>query len=272
MSISGNTRVLCVIGDPVAHSLSPRIHNAFLAESGLDYVYLAFQVKAGDLGRFIHAVQVLGIKGFNVTMPHKEWIVPFLDDMTEQVRRCGAVNTVAVKDGRLVGHNTDGAGFLRALALGGIVPVGMKVLILGRGGAAKTVALALADNGANVLMAARNMTLPPLDAQIEPVLWEEIGGIVGACDMVVNATPLGMPGQDFSDFSFVDGLPEHAYVVDLVYHPSQTTLLRRGHDRGLQAMNGLRHLVCQGALSFEFFTEITPSLTLVDGLIRDLSS
>ena len=311
--ITGETKLLCVIGDPVAHSLSPRIHNTFAAacgclgaagssgargdldstghpgtmddldvtegpsRAGLSYAYLAFPITQDSLAAFVQAAKTLNMRGFNVTMPHKEAIVPYIDVMSEDVRCRGVVNTVAIRDGRLHGYNTDGEGFVRAMSRTGFDPKGKTVLILGRGGAAQTIALSLAECGMHVCMAARSRSLPTavVEARIRGVLWEEIGREACSCDVLVNATPLGMQGRgegqrDFDDFSFLEGLPEDAWVVDLIYAPRRTQLLARAQDRGLRVMNGLAHLVYQAALAFEIFTGVMPPDGCIEGLLREM--
>ncbi|MCL1917759.1 MAG: shikimate dehydrogenase [Peptococcaceae bacterium] len=300
--ITGETQVLCVIGDPVAHSLSPYIHNAFVSAcgnsgvtknlgaaeclsaaerpgtAGLDYAYLAFSIAQGGLADFVRAAKTLNMRGFNVTMPHKEAIVSYMDVVSEEARRCGAVNTVAIREGVLHGYNTDGEGFVRALSRMGFDLKGKTALILGRGGAAKTIALTLTEHGMHVSMAARSRTLPAavLEARVKGVLWEEIGREACSCDVLVNATPLGMQGsggeqRDFEDFSFLGSLPGGALVVDLVYAPQRTQFLLQAEERGLRVMNGISHLVYQAALAFEIFTGAAPSDDCIEGVLRELS-
>jgi shikimate dehydrogenase len=276
--ISGETKLLCVIGNPIAHSLSPQIHNAFISSCGLDYVYLAFPVEEGGLSAFVQAAKTLEVRGFNVTMPHKEAIVSYMDYVSEQARQSGAVNTVAIREGRLHGHNTDGEGFMQAVSrknltgLPAFDTVGKSALILGRGGAARTIALTLVKSGMQVSMAARSKDLPIAGVCVKPVLWEEIAREAAGCDMLVNATPLGMHGQDFDCFSFLDCLPKNALVVDLIYAPRRTKLLEQAHARGLRTMNGIPHLTYQAALSFEFFTGAAPPGACVAGLLEELEA
>lgn len=256
-SITGETRLLAVIGHPVSHSLSPQIHNRFAEALGLAYAYMAFDVTAETLGRFLDAARLLGIAGFNVTMPLKESILPHLDRIGESAERYGAVNTVVNRGGALTGHNTDGGGFL--LSLEGLIDLERaRALILGAGGAAKAVALALGEKRAEVRTVSRRQ---------EPVggaasfRWDDIAEAAKGCSLLVNATPLGMHGvrEEFADFSFLDSLEPGAAVFDLVYAPRETLLLREASRRGYRALNGLSHLVRQAALSFELFTGQMPS-------------
>ena len=142
------TGLLCVIGDPIGHSLSPLLQNTMLKELGEDYLYLALPVKAGTVEPFVSAAKAIGIRGFNLTMPHKEHIIPFLSHMTPEARHCGSVNTVRIIDGQLEGHSTDGLGFRKSLETFGRDFPGQTVTILGAGGAAKSIAMTAAECGA----------------------------------------------------------------------------------------------------------------------------
>lgn len=270
--ITGETRLLALIGHPVSHSLSPQIHNRFAACLGLPYVYLAFDVVPDGLGRFIDAARLLGIAGFNVTMPLKESIIPYLDAVGDEAGLCGAVNTVVIKDGGLYGYNTDGEGFALSLERDGFGFLGKRALILGAGGAAKAVALALARKGMSVCMASRNPDGAARIGEAGYCHWDNIADEAVGRHLLVNATPLGMRGVDgnFSDLSFLDGLAPDAVVYDLIYSPRETALLRAALRKGLRAMNGISHLVCQAALSFELFTGTAPPQEAVMDLLRKI--
>lgn len=237
---------LCVIGSPVSHSLSPAIHTEFLRQAGLEGTYAAVEITEETLPAFVAAAKSGDWDGFNVTMPLKERILPLLDELGSEVTT--AVNTVVVRQGRAIGHNTDGAGFLQAFPCS---PAGKKCLILGAGGAARAVCDALLGAGAEVTVCSRKgVSLP--GAEVMP--WAELNA--AGYDILVNATPLGMAGhEDFSDFSFLNALPAHAVVFDLVYHPAETALLQKAKALGLTAVSGLALLYAQAKLSFEYFTE-----------------
>ncbi len=253
MKLSGKTKLLAVIGDPIEHSLSPLIQNHFARELGLDYAYLAFRVQKGGCADFLASALTLPICGFNVTMPLKEEIFQLICKNSPEASEAGAVNTVVVRENsEAFGYNTDGNGFLRSLK-GGIPS---RVLINGGGGAAKTLVCALKAAGASVTVAVRN---PSNATQIGADRVIALDGIAEACanaDLFVNASPLGMAGKDvdYADFSFLTNMPKHALVYDLIYAPSQTNLLKEAEKRGLKTQNGLAHLVYQAALSFELFT------------------
>ncbi len=256
---------LQVIGDPVLHSKSPLIHGAMLRELGLDIPYTAHTVRRGGLGEYLAWAEAEGITGFNATMPHKEDLLPFLDELGEDAARCGAVNTVCLRDGKRIGHNTDGAGCLAALEEAGLWPA-RRVVLLGAGGAAKAVALKLAAAGAERVWVC-NRTLSKAEALcaadpagiLSPAGFD--GGTLAAlcadATLVVNCTNLGMdgcPGQ-FETLDFLDALPAGAGIFDLIYHPAETELLRQGKIRGLTVCNGLPMLIHQAIYALEHFLD-----------------
>ncbi|HEV7862774.1 MAG TPA: shikimate dehydrogenase [Acidimicrobiia bacterium] len=272
--VSGLTRVVGVIGDPVAHSLSPTLHNAAFEALGLDWVYVAFPVPRGRGAGAVAAVPALGLAGLNVTMPHKEDVAGACDELTPDAAALRSVNTVlSLPDGQTLGDSTDGPGFLDALAEDGIAVAGRPVLVLGAGGAARAVVLALGRAGAEVTVAARRPDAAESAAALAPAAravplgalapptgsrpaarpWA--GGVVDPAvfSVVVNATPLGMSGGDPLP---VDPQALHAdqAVVDLVYHPADTPLLTAARARGAVAVNGLGMLLHQAARSFTLWT------------------
>jgi shikimate dehydrogenase len=260
-----------VIGDPVAHSLSPTLHNAAFAALGLDWVYVAFPVPRGRAVDAVAAVPALGLAGFNVTMPHKEDVAAACDELTPDAAALRSVNTVVARpDGRTLGDSTDGPGFLDALAEEAIAVGGQPVLVLGAGGAARAVVLALGRAGAEVTVAARRPDAAaeaaalapgaravPLGAVSAPSAGSAGPGPSGvepaAFTLVVNATPLGMSGGDPLP---IDPGSLHAgqSVVDLVYHPADTPLLTAARAQGARAVNGLGMLLHQAARSFTLWT------------------
>jgi shikimate dehydrogenase len=254
--LSGHTRVVGVIGDPVAHSLSPTLHNAAFEALGLDWVYVAFPVPRGRGADAVAAVPALGLAGFNVTMPHKEDVAGACDELTPDAAALRSVNTVvALPDGRTLGDSTDGPGFLDALAEEAIVVAGQPVLVLGAGGAARAVVLALGRAGAAVTVAARRPDAAESAVSLASAAHAVPLGAVaaGTFAVVINATPLGMSGGDPLP---VDPASLHAgqSVVDLVYHPADTPLLSAARARGARSVNGLGMLLHQAARSFTFWT------------------
>lgn len=258
MTISGATRVAGVMGWPVRHSRSPAIHNAAFAATGLDWSYLAFAVAPGDAARAIAGMGALGIEGLSVTMPHKTAVAAAVDRLSADAVALGAVNCVARDGGGLVGHNTDGDGFIDALRIDeGVDPAGMRCAVVGAGGAARAVVRALAGAGAEqVAVINRNRSRAELAAPLAGS-----AGCVGgpehlaAADLVVHATPLGM-GEDRTLAFDPAACAPSAVVVDLVYHPETTVLLSAVAASGRRAVGGLGMLVHQAARAFSLWTGV----------------
>ena len=241
---------LCVIGDPVAHSLSPAIHTELLRQRGLAGSYETVTVREGELATFVERAKQGAYDGFNVTMPHKQAIVPLLDAVEEDAAAMNAVNTVVVRQGRATGYNTDGPGFVASLPFSA---AGKQVLVLGSGGAASAVSRALARSGAAVTICCRH---PEKTAgwNVEAHLWRELPMLAAECDLLVNATPLGMTGkEEFEDFRFLEDC--RGWVYDLVYQPRETALLAAARQRGLPVIGGLALLHAQAELAFELFIQ-----------------
>lgn len=236
---------LCVIGDPIGHSRSPAIHTRLLKKAGLAGTYEAVRVSADALPDFVAAARAGRWDGFNVTMPHKESVLPLLDSVSPTSEAIGVVNTVVIRHGRAIGYNTDAPGFLRTLSFS---PEGKRALVLGNGGASAAVVYALRGAGAAVTVCARH----PRPGQ-RP--WGELPRWTQDCDLLVNATPLGMAGQpDFANFGFLDGLHSGALVYDLVYRDDPTALVKEAAERGLDAKDGSELLRAQAELAFALFT------------------
>jgi shikimate dehydrogenase len=228
------------------------MHNAAFAALALDWVYVAFPVPGGRGDAAVRAVRDLGLAGLNVTMPHKDAAARACDDLAPEAGVLGAVNTVVVDGDRLVGHNTDGTGFLRALADDGVTVDGKRVLILGAGGAARAIVLAAGQAGASVTVAARREEPARAAAALGAGRATTLDAApIDECDVLVNATPLGMRGEapPFDPARLVPG----QFVYDTVY-PAETPLIAAARERGLVAAGGLGMLVHQGACSFELWT------------------
>jgi shikimate dehydrogenase len=273
--ISASTRVAGIIGDPVRHSLSPVLHNAAYRELGLDWVYLAFEVPGGDGPGALAAMRLLGIAGLSVTMPHKNAVVAACDVLTERAARLQSVNTVTrLGDSRLEGDSTDGEGFLRAVREAGCDPGGLDALVLGAGGAARAVALALADCGARVRLSARRLPAATAAAALVqgvPVPWEERDDAARSAGMVVNATPIGMAVEGSrSDEAPVASSSWHAdhVAADLVYHPIETRFLRDARSHGAATVNGLGMLVHQAGLQVERWTGVGAPIAVMRAAVN----
>jgi len=268
MRAMGNAvTVFGILGQPVQHSLSPAMHNAAFAYAGLPYRYFPFEVMPDRLHTAVAAIVALGLGGVNVTLPHKEAVVPMLDRVENGAARIGAVNTIEVSDGRLIGHNTDGEGFLRALADEAIHPEGMRVIMLGAGGAALGVTDALLSRGVAQMIvfsrtAARTAHLVNRMRQIHPDARISVGlgdaASAASSDtmptLLINATPLGLAADDSLPFPEARLGPGWV-VADLVYRPRETPLLRVARQRGAIPVSGVGMLLHQGALAFEIWTK-----------------
>ena len=250
----GGTRIACIIGWPVAHSLSPAIQNAAFQAAEIDWAYVALPVAPDDVADAINGIRALGIVGANVTMPHKRAVMEHLDEVGGEAERIGAVNTIVRSADRLIGANTDGAGFVRFLERAAGMPDG-PALILGAGGAARAVGVALADSGIAVTIAAR-------DPQRGEEAREAVGGtlvdfqdaakVAKDAVLIVNATPLGHEGDGVP--LDVDAIEPRHTIIDLVYAPPETRFLMAARERGARTHNGLGMLIEQAALSFELWT------------------
>lgn len=258
----GATRLAGVIGHPIRHSLSPILHNAAFAALDLDWAFAAFDVAPGQGKAAIDAMRVLGIDGLSVTMPHKADAAGAVDERVPTAERLGAVNTVVRRGTTLVGENTDGAGFVNAVRLDeGFEPAGKKCVVIGAGGAARAVVLALADAGAaDVVVANRTADRAASAAALAPGV-ARVGVLADAAsaDLVVNATPVGMGGDASVP---LDAALLHAgqLVVDLVYSPAVTPLVAAARQQGATAVNGLGMLIHQAALAFQHWTGLDPPL------------
>lgn len=276
MNVLGVTRVLGVFGHPIAHSLSPVMHNAAIRALNIDYIYVPFHVLPENLEQAIWGVRSLQIAGVNVTIPHKERIIPFLDEVSDYSRQIRSVNTVINRDGHLRGETTDGPGFLRSAEAAWGKLDGCRALILGAGGAAKAVAFALAGAGCEIIIANRTIerAVGLSDALSEvfksgkfrvvslddKALGEEIPRI----DLVVNTTSVGMH-PDIDGIPIAPGLLRKGLLVyDLVYNPARTRLVCEAEERGASAITGLKMLVYQGALSFEMWTGIQAPVDIME--------
>jgi shikimate dehydrogenase len=257
--IGGGTHLVGVIGWPVGHSLSPTIHNAAFTSLGLDWAYVPLPVPPGSLRAAADGLVALGFRGANLTMPHKTEAAELADELSDEARLLGAVNTFVVSEDRLIGHNTDAPGFERFLRRdAGFDPEGRTALVFGAGGAARAVSLALATAGAaSVTVAVRDpaRARPLLDAITQTSLAVEVGRLEEAAgrrfDLVVNATPLGVDGTTMPP---VPELGPGVLVVDLLYRPALTPLQVAARGAGADAFGGLGLLLHQAALSFELWT------------------
>ncbi|MEO8604839.1 MAG: shikimate dehydrogenase [bacterium] len=260
-SISGHTRVVGIIGDPVAHSRSPAMHNAAFAALGLDWVYVPFAVDAAAVGSAVAAVRALGLAGVNVTVPHKEAVLAHCDALTPLARRVGAVNTIVNRDGRLLGDNTDVYGFAQTLRETRQRLRGRHAVVIGAGGAARAVLVALADAGvARLTLANRTpararalakrrrgmrVAVVPLAALAEATTLADAA-------VVVNTTSAALSGSDFPNLAY-DATPRGCLFVDLLYGHA-TPFLAGAARAGRRHVDGGAMLLHQGARAFTLWT------------------
>ncbi len=267
--IQAGSRLFCVLGHPVKHSLSPAMQNVALRWLGIDGVYTAFDVAPADLAAAVRGLQALGAGGVNCTIPHKEALLELVDHLSEDARRLGAVNTLVFSGRGVEGHNTDAPGFLAALQDEEVTIQGERAVILGAGGSARSVAMALAGAGAAVticnrtlerakeLAATVNEQFPGNQAtalELEsgnPALRRSIED----ASLLVNTTSLGMSPQleELPPIS-VEAFHRHLFVYDLIYNPRETRLLRNAREGGSRTANGVGMLAHQGALSLALWT------------------
>jgi len=272
--LSSHTRLCILIGNPIEHSVSPEIHNAGYRALGLDYVYLAFRVE--DLKEAVAGIRGLGIRGASVTIPHKEAIIPFLDELSELAKWIGAVNTVVNENGRLIGYNTDGEAGYQSLVSAGIKLAGKKITMLGAGGAARAIAFTIAGRRQS-----GEMLIMDLRDQLAQALAEEVssktGALVRSCkadadrlarelfdsSVLINATPVGMyPNVNQSPVP-KSVLRRDLSVFDIVYNPFRTRLIKDAEKTGAKVIGGLEMLVRQAGEQFRLFSGKKPPLKIM---------
>lgn len=262
----GASEFVGILGWPLTYTLSPQIHNAAFRRAGLDWVYLAWAVPPEGLATAIAGLRVLGARGANVTMPHKETVIEHLDQISGDAAAVGAVNTIQALGGRLIGHNTDVDGFrMFVQADAGFAVSGRSAVVLGAGGAARAVVRALASLGVgSVEVVGRDPERAEAVAALAPkgrgVPWGEAASLAGKADILVNATPLGAEGQD----PVPDGrLGPDTVVVDLVYQPPATPLVDRARAAGAQAWGGVGMLVHQAVAAWRIWTGQEPPVEVM---------
>ncbi len=283
MEISGGTRVCGLIGDPIEHSLSPVMHNASFQELKLDFVYIPFRVKQNELRKAILGARSLDVHGLNVTMPHKNAVIKYLDEIDPTARSIGAVNTILNDKGRLIGYNTDGAGALKALKENGVGLDVKKLLLLGVGGAGKAIAFYAAQEVEELKILNRT---PQKAKELAEVLHKKYrkkidGNQLSAkiikeeledANILINATSVGMHPD--VDQSLVDPswLRPELCVMDIVYNPIETKLAKDAKLIGAKVVSGIEMLVYQGATSFKIWTNHqAPIKVMKEAILNKLS-
>ncbi len=281
-NLTGKTRLLAVIGDPIGHSLSPLMQNAALAELGLDYAYVALRIAGADLPVALDGFRAIGLYGFNVTIPHKQAVLPLLGQVSAVAEAVGAVNTVWWDGDRWCGTNTDVEGFLSPLRPLARDWSRQRAVILGNGGAARAVVaacqmLGLAETWVvgrdpeRLAAFERSFADSPLRGNLHTALGSELERLLPEAGLVVNSTPIGMsPQTDASPLSEAQAalLDPAAIAYDLIYVPSPTRFLQQAAARGCTTFDGLEMLVGQGAVAQEIWTGRAPNRETMRRVLR----
>ena len=269
--LTGHTRIVGIIGDPIEHSRSPQMHNAAFAKAGMDYVYVPFHVRPDDLAHAIAGFTALNVVGINVTLPHKQAVIPYLTSISREAELIGAVNTLSFVEDGIHGDNTDAPGVLKALEEDGnmSIPVGEDVVVLGAGGSARAVVVALALAGvASITIANRTVeraiSLAEEMQQKTDIPMHGLGladtrlpNAVNRCMLLINTATASMdPTQPL--LVSADWLQPNTIVYDIVYTPPVTPLMKAAAEHGCPTLGGIGMLVHQGAIAFEKWTGVTP--------------
>lgn len=278
--ITGHTKTLCIIGYPVGHTMSPIMHNANFIELGLDYVYIAFNVNPDNLEKAVQGFRALDIKGINVTIPHKETIIKYLDEIDPISEKMGAINTIKNEDGYLKATNTDAAGAKKSLVDAGFTIEGKNIVFVGSGGAARSIAYILSENAKKIVLTdiveeravtvAREIT-KNMGANVEGKLASDkvLANEIKHADLLINATPIGMHPKEGDSPISKDLLHQELFVFDVIYNPMETQLMKEAAEIGCKTLSGLDMLVNQGVIAFEWWTGKTPNSKLMKDKIID---
>lgn len=270
--IQGTTRLVGLLGKPIRHSRSPHMHNSAFDQTGLDYVYMCLEVDQNGLQQGIEALKLFDALGSNVTFPNKQEVLKYLDDISEDAKIIGSVNTLKIdpETKKVKGYNTDGAGFVTSIEEIGIPYKGNKVVIMGVGGAGRAIAIQLAYEGV------KNLVIKELNEELANEVKKTIEDNIPTCDvkliiteedltkeledavLLINATPLGMKGN--ADRCAISGptvIPNsNIFVYDIVYDPRETLLMKYAKEAGCQTCNGINMMIWQGALAFKIWTDV----------------
>ncbi len=277
MKITGKTKIVGIFGYPVKHTLSPLMHNAAFSTLRLDYCYLPFEVRPENLKEAMEGIRALNIRGVNITVPHKEAVMDYLDELSAEAKLIGAVNTIENRDGRLIGYNTDSKGFIKSILMDANTRIkGKRALILGAGGAGKGVAVACAmENAAAITIANRTADkaerlteylkgqFPEIPFSAISLEKDRLPEVIANADILINATSVGLKRGESLPVSSRD-LHKNLIVYDLIYNPPDTPFLKMARKAGVKkAVNGLGMLLYQGALSFEIWTCKRPPIDVM---------
>lgn len=263
--ITGKTKVTGVIGHPIEHSMSPPMHNNAYNQKRMDYVYVAFHVQPEDIEKLISSSKTLNIRGLNVTIPYKTTIIPYLDEIDETAEKIGAVNTIQFKDGVAKGYNTDGIGAIKAIQQHTTLQ-DKHILIIGAGGASKAIAFTLINEKISSLTIAnrskdnaekliKNIKKQTKFTNIKYQPINTADKIIKDVNIIINTTPIGMyPNHEVKPPIKTDNINNKHVVMDIIYNPLETQLLKYARQNGATTINGTSMLINQGLESFEIFT------------------
>ena len=266
--IQGTTRLLGLIGNPIKHSRSPHMHNSAFEKTGLDYVYLCIEKPEGTFEEALDAMKKVNAVGGNITFPHKQIALKYVDEVSEDARRIGAVNTYKIDDEtkKVTTYNTDGRGFIASLDYNNIPYKDKKVVLLGFGGAGRAIAVNLALNGVKELII-KDVSKESVDEMIDIMsegcdiiirsisMEEELAKELKDASLLINATPVGMSGnEDQSPVNNVETLNSDCFVYDIIYQPQETKLMRMAKKAGCETCNGIDMMIWQGAIAFNIWT------------------
>lgn len=271
MAIDGKTKVCCIIGNPVEHSLSPAMHNAAYQELGVNFVYVVFKVE--ELAEAVKGIRALGIRGTSVTIPHKVKIIPLLDEVDKTAREIGAVNTVVNNNGKLAGYNTDSEGAIRALKEVTQLKE-KKVVLFGAGGAARAIAFGLKNEGAQILILDRTVDRAQ---RLANTVGADYAGLdklerIKSAEIIINSTSVGMTPQVGEAIVSKKHLHKGQNVFDIVYNPQETKLIYEAKQAGCEIVYGYKMLLYQAVRQFELFTgKSSPVEVMEKSLIEGLT-
>jgi len=278
--ITGHTKTLCIIGYPVGHTMSPIMHNATIKELGLNYVYVAFNVNPDNLEKAVQGFRALDIKGINVTIPHKETIIKYLDEIDPISEKMGAINTIKNDDGYLKATNTDAAGARKSLIDAGFTIEGKNIVFIGSGGAARSIAYILSEDAKKIVLTdiveeravtvAREIT-KNMEANVKGKLASSkvLADEIKHADLLINATPIGMHPKEGDSPISKDLLHQELFVFDVIYNPMETQLMKEAAEIGCKTLSGLDMLINQGVIAFKWWTGKTPDSKLMKDKIID---
>ncbi len=274
LSITGQTRIVGIFGDPITHTRSPAMQNAAFQACKLPYVYVPLLVHPSDLARAVHSICALNLAGVNVTIPHKEHIVRHLDSLSEEAKLCGAVNTVVNRDGHLFGDNTDGRGFLQSLTEYGLTPQQGEVILIGAGGSARAVLVSLLRAGygpvtivnrtiANAKTLMRKFQgLSEVSVQARPLEALQDVAFLRRASLIINSTSVGLHGEKFFPLAYAAS-PQNCLFYDLLYRPEPTSFLQGALQVKRTLLDGREMLLHQGALAFSLWTGVPAPLAVM---------